>query len=94
MPVVFLGCPEAEKKRDAFAAATCPKCLRKGRVPVTTAQIVHKTMLCADCSAKHPFVPEPGGGATGRCFKFIGTTENRQGVLVCGEFQDDKIHEG
>src|SRR5438132_3247671 len=48
----FIGCPEAEKTRAIFAAATCPDCRRKGKVAVTTAGIVHKTMLCVDCSEK------------------------------------------
>lgn len=46
----FIGCHEAEKSRSIFAAATCPDCGRKGKVAVTTNAIVHKTMLCVDCS--------------------------------------------
>jgi hypothetical protein len=42
----FIGCENAV----AFAAATCPDCGRKGQVRVSTEAILHKTMLCADCT--------------------------------------------
>lgn len=49
--VNFIGCPEAESQVPRIlAAATCPDCGRKGKVAVTTDAIIHKTMLCVECS--------------------------------------------
>lgn len=34
----------------AYVAATCPQCGLKGKVGVSTNQIIHKTMLCVTCT--------------------------------------------
>lgn len=43
---VFVGCQHAV----AFATATCPDCGRTGHVGVSTPAVIHKTMLCTDCT--------------------------------------------
>lgn len=47
-PAIFIGCVNSV----ALADATCPDCGRTGKVGVSTDAIIHKTMLCADCTEK------------------------------------------
>src|SRR5437762_3188461 len=70
----FVGCQNAV----AEAAATCPECGRKGTVPVSTDAVLHKTMLCTDCSElKH--------GASAQALGAVGVNGQEAGVVATSD---------